>query len=69
MVDYLGHLARMESAREDGHVRKFTWQELSKLNQRHNAHVAVRGKVRAVAVSHRCYLSLFYICSSCRCTM
>ena len=27
-------------------VKKFTWQELSKLNQRHNAHVAVRGKVR-----------------------
>ena len=49
MVDYPGHLARMEDAREDGHVRKFTWQELSKLNQRHNAHVAVRGKVRAVA--------------------
>ena len=27
--------------------RRFTWQELSQLNQRHNAHVAVRGKVRA----------------------
>ena len=26
--------------------RKFTWKELSKLNSRHNAHVAVRGKVR-----------------------
>lgn len=26
-------------------VRKFTWRELSKLNQPHNAHVAVRGKV------------------------
>ena len=25
--------------------RKFTWQELSSLNERHNAHVAVRGKV------------------------
>lgn len=25
--------------------RKFTWRELSKLNGRHNAHVAVRGKV------------------------
>ncbi len=30
----------------DPGVRKFTWQQLSKLNQRHNAHVAVRGKVR-----------------------
>ena len=29
-----------------GPVRKFTWEELSKLNRRHNAHVAVRGKVR-----------------------
>ena len=27
-------------------ARQFTWEELSKLNQRHNAHVAVRGKVR-----------------------
>ncbi|XP_068697352.1 uncharacterized protein [Montipora foliosa] len=26
-------------------TRKFTWQELSALNQMHNAHVAVRGKV------------------------
>ena len=26
-------------------VRKFTWKELSQLNQRHNAHVAYRGKV------------------------
>lgn len=25
--------------------KKFTWRELSKLNGRHNAHVAVRGKV------------------------
>ena len=26
-------------------VRRFTWKELSKLNEPHNAHVAVRGKV------------------------
>ena len=26
-------------------AKKFTWQELSKLNSRHNAHVAYRGKV------------------------
>ena len=26
-------------------VRKFTWKELGKLNERHNAHVAYRGKV------------------------
>ena len=26
-------------------VKKFTWQDLSKLNRRDNAHVAVRGKV------------------------
>ena len=29
-------------------VKKFTWQELSKLNERHNAHVAVRGKVSSL---------------------
>ena len=27
-------------------AHKFTWEELSRLNERHNAHVAVRGKVR-----------------------
>ena len=27
-------------------VRRFTWKELSTLNEPHNAHVAVRGKVR-----------------------
>ena len=37
-------------SREDGGsevkpVRRFTWRELSKLNEPHNAHVAVRGKV------------------------
>ena len=26
-------------------VRRFTWRELSELNEPHNAHVAVRGKV------------------------
>ena len=39
-------------------VKKFTWQELSKLNQRHNAHAAVRGKVRnppAAALPHQGY--------------
>ncbi|XP_074617568.1 uncharacterized protein LOC141876720 [Acropora palmata] len=29
--------------------RKFTWEELSSLNQKHNAHVAVRGKVYDVS--------------------
>ena len=29
----------------NGGVRKFTWKELSQLHQRHNAHVAYRGKV------------------------
>ena len=36
-----GHAVRSEPG-----LRKFTWEELSKLNQRHNAHVAARGKVR-----------------------
>ena len=26
-------------------VKEFTWKQLSKLNSRHNAHVAYRGKV------------------------
>ena len=34
-----------EAVQSDVVTRKFTWEELSKLNQRHNAHVAVRGKV------------------------
>lgn len=29
----------------DAVKRTFTWKELSKLNERHNVHVAVRGKV------------------------
>ena len=31
-------------------LRKFTWKELSQLNGRHNAHVAVRGKVHITAL-------------------
>lgn len=34
------------SVQSEPGVRKFTWQQLSQLNERHNAHVAVRGKVR-----------------------
>ena len=30
---------------KDGAVHKFTWRELSKLNEPHNAHIAYRGKV------------------------
>ena len=37
---------RLNSVQAESVVRKFTWEELSKLNQRHNAHVAVRGKVK-----------------------
>ena len=40
-----GVLASANAVQSDPGVRKFTWEELSKLNQRHNAHVAVRGKV------------------------
>jgi cytochrome b involved in lipid metabolism len=38
-----------DSVQSDPGVRKFTWQELSKLNERHNVHVAVRGKVYDVS--------------------
>ena len=34
-----------EGAPDAKPVRRFTWRELSKLNEPHNAHVAVRGKV------------------------
>ena len=34
------------SVQSEPAVRKFTWEQLSQLNERHNAHVAVRGKVR-----------------------
>ena len=42
--------------------RQFTWKELSKLNRRHNAHVAYRGKASrdanfssgSNAATHRC---------------
>ena len=33
------------AVRSEPGVRKFTWEELSRLNEPHNAHVAVRGKV------------------------
>ena len=45
--------ASASAVQSDPGVRKFTWEELSKLNQRHNAHVAVRGKVRTVNASHK----------------
>ena len=32
--------------------RQFTWQELASLNKEHNAHIAVRGKVRKVQTLH-----------------
>ena len=34
--------------KEPGSSRSFTSEELSKLNERHNAHVAYRGKVHSV---------------------
>ena len=40
------HWREPVDADRDKGVRKFTWKELSLLNQRHNAHVAYRGKVR-----------------------
>ena len=30
---------------KENSMRTFTWRELSRLNSRHNAHVAYRGKV------------------------
>ena len=38
-------------------VKKFTWKELSKLNSRHNAHVAYRGKV----LKHSCNIYDFSV--------
>lgn len=35
----------VHSRNGDAAVRKFTWRELSKLNEPHNAHIAYRGKV------------------------
>ena len=32
--------------------RQFTWQELASLNKEHNAHIAVRGKVRKAQTLH-----------------
>lgn len=40
-----GEGEEIEGNRVHTSVRKFTWQELSRLNKRHNAHVAYRGKV------------------------
>ena len=31
--------------KRENSMRTFTWRELSRLNSRHNAHVAYRGKV------------------------
>jgi len=31
----------------------YTWQDLSKLNERHNAHIAVRGKV-SISIATLC---------------
>ena len=46
---------RSESAvRSEPGVRTFSWEELSKLNEPHNAHVAVRGKVRPVTTYTPC---------------
>lgn len=44
-----GHVTTTE-----GGVRKFTWKELSQLYQRHNAHVAYRGKVCAYTCTCEC---------------
>ena len=32
--------------------RKFTWKELSRLNEPHNAHIAYRGKVSGCTCTH-----------------
>ena len=44
-------------------VKQFTWRELSKLNCRHNAHVAYRGKVR----QQQCPLTFVNYCYECVC--
>ena len=33
-------------------ITQFTWEELSSLNEEHNAHVAVRGKVIYSGIFH-----------------
>ena len=35
----------LSEEKKENSVRTFTWRELSRLNSRHNAHVAYRGKV------------------------
>ena len=59
MPDGEGLVAPAETGSEavEGGVRPklFTSAELRKLNQRHNAHVAVRGKVKLVILGWRCY--------------
>ena len=35
----------------------YTWQQLSKYNETHNAHVAVCGKVRSIFLNITCSLS------------
>ena len=54
-----GGCAGVEPDSGDKPVPRFTWEELSKLNQRHNAHVAVRGKVRERFLqSYSCMVSV-----------
>ena len=59
-----------EAMKCDPAPRRFTWEELSKLNGRHNAHVAVRGKVRGRiqalrdGVLFRCWRVNFLVISS-----
>ena len=62
-----------DSVQSDPGGRKFTWQELSKLNERHNAHVAVRGKVRwersctHVNLTREGHTSVTSVYPNCRC--
>ena len=39
--------------------RSFTWRELSKLNKRHNAHVAYRGKVSDFLCALFCIIDVY----------
>lgn len=45
------HVATSAKVNSNSGVRKFTSKELSQLNQRHNAHVAYRGKVSGKGVN------------------
>ncbi len=53
--DYTSTVREEETSTVNGDkakpVRRFTWQELSQLNEPHNAHVAVRGKVDLYTVT------------------